>query len=488
MMRKPVVLALLVLLLSPVLALVSGAGPAQAQQAQPAFAATVFARLWNRTDSLVRSGQVNNRSWYWGPGPGVAGMEPYAQAPGGIRVVQYFDKARMEINNPGGDPTSPWYVTTGLLVVDMVSGRQQVGDAQFVTRTPAEIVVAGDANDPRAPTYASFRGVASLNNNNRAVKRIGAQVTSTINRAGQVGVDASKSQDAGGRIVAYNDIFGHNIPDAIWEFMNQAGTVNADGQLTVDRPVLNWIFTIGYPISEPFWARVQAAGKPTDVLIQLFERRALIYIPSYHAPWDVQMANVGTHYYQWLYGKTGGPAPISTPVPPPPTFVIPPGPATATATPGGPPPPPPSPPPPPAATNTPVPPAPPPPPPPATNTPVPPAPPPPPPPVATNTPAPPPPAQGPLTVSPPSGSKTTSFTFTGTGLRAGEQVVNWFVDPAGRFWYPNGGRTLTANASGQVTLTIVPNEVFSSVQPGNWTFHLHGISSSKDEVVTFAIQ
>jgi hypothetical protein len=88
MMRKPVVLALVVLLLSPVLALVSGAGPAQAQQAQPAFAATVFARLWNRTDSLVRSGQVNNRSWYWGPGPGVAGMEPYAQAPGGIRVVQ----------------------------------------------------------------------------------------------------------------------------------------------------------------------------------------------------------------------------------------------------------------------------------------------------------------------------------------------------------------------------------------------------------------
>jgi hypothetical protein len=486
MLRKPVVLALLALLLSPLAALFAGTGPAQAQQAQPAFAATVFARLWNRTDVLVRSGQVTNRSWYWGPGPGVAGMEPYAQAPGGMRVVQYFDKARMEINNPGGDPTSPWYVTTGLLVVDMVSGRQQVGDAQFTTRTPAEIVVAGDANDPRAPTYASFRGVSSLNNNNRAPKQIGAQVTSTINRAGQVGVDASKSQDAGGRIVAYNDIFGHNIPSAIWEFMNQAGTVNVDGQLTVDRPVLNWIFTIGYPISEPFWARVQAAGKPTDVLIQLFERRALIYIPSYRAPWDVQMANVGTHYYQWLYGKTGGPAPIGgglppqgTPVPPPPTFVVPPGPATATATPGGQPPPPPPPPPPPAATNTPAPP----PPPPATNTPGPP-----PPPAATNTPAPPPPAQGPLTANPTAGSKTTSFTFTGTGLQAGEQVVNWFVDPAGRFWYPNGGRTLTANGSGQVTLTIVPNEVFSSVQPGNWTFHLHGISSTKDEVVTFAIQ
>ena len=43
--------------------------------------------------------------------------------PGGSRLVQYFDKSRMEINNPGGDPTEPWYVTNGLLVVEMIAGR-----------------------------------------------------------------------------------------------------------------------------------------------------------------------------------------------------------------------------------------------------------------------------------------------------------------------------------------------------------------------------
>ena len=83
--------------------------------------------------------------------------------------------------------------------------------------------------------------------------------------------------------------------------MNAAGVVNADGQTVVDRPVMNWIFTVGYPITEAFWARVKIAGAPTDVLIQLFERRALVYVPSYRAPWNVQMANVGTHYFQWRY-------------------------------------------------------------------------------------------------------------------------------------------------------------------------------------------
>ncbi|HMA36459.1 MAG TPA: hypothetical protein VKY74_18525, partial [Chloroflexia bacterium] len=350
MLRKPAILVLLVLLVSP-LASFYRAAPARAEQG---FADPAFARLWDRTDSLVASNQVTNRSWYWGPGPGVAGQEPYAQAPGGMRRVQYFDKARMEINHPDADPNSPWYVTTGLLVEDMVSGQMQVGDAQFVNRGAATIVVAGDADDSHAPTYASFRGVTSLNNTNRAPRQLGARVTSTINRAGQAGVDVTKAQDDGARIIAYNDVFGHNIPSAIWEFMNQAGVVNVDGQPVVDRPVMNWIFTIGYPISEAYWARVKVAGQPTDVLIQLFERRVLVYIPSFRAPWNVQMANVGIHYYQWLYGANGGPPPAGTPVPtvpptnppptqrptpipPPPTFpvpTLPPSPAPPTATPG----------------------------------------------------------------------------------------------------------------------------------------------------------
>ena len=42
--------------------------------------------------------------------------EDYAGAPGGKRVVQYFDKSRMEINDPDSpDAGTIWFVTNGLL-------------------------------------------------------------------------------------------------------------------------------------------------------------------------------------------------------------------------------------------------------------------------------------------------------------------------------------------------------------------------------------
>src|SRR3954463_3455100 len=190
-MKKMAALALLTLIGSPLAFLLAPPSPAHAQRA---FASAAFTALWDRTDSLVANQVVTNRSWYWGPGPGVAGLEPYAQSPSGYRLVPYFDKARMEINHPDADPPSPWFVTTGLLVRDLVSGNMQVGDNQFIPRGAANIVVSGDANDTAAPTYASFARVASLNNNNRAAKQIGARVTATINRAGQVGADAAKSR------------------------------------------------------------------------------------------------------------------------------------------------------------------------------------------------------------------------------------------------------------------------------------------------------
>ena len=72
-------------------------------------------------------------------------MEEYKEAPGGKRLVQYFDKARMELNAPGGP------VTAGLLSVELITGRQQNGDATFVQRNPAMVTVAGDPdNDPNA--------------------------------------------------------------------------------------------------------------------------------------------------------------------------------------------------------------------------------------------------------------------------------------------------------------------------------------------------
>ena len=60
----------------------------------------------------------------------------YKNAPGGQRLVQYFDKSRMEINNPGGDQNSPFYVTNGLLAAELITGRMQVGEANFDSAAP----------------------------------------------------------------------------------------------------------------------------------------------------------------------------------------------------------------------------------------------------------------------------------------------------------------------------------------------------------------
>src|SRR3954470_686760 len=59
-----------------------------------AFASGLFERVWTRSDRPVAAG-VAARSWTWGPGSGPTLQEPFA---GGMRTVQYFDKARMEVN------------------------------------------------------------------------------------------------------------------------------------------------------------------------------------------------------------------------------------------------------------------------------------------------------------------------------------------------------------------------------------------------------
>src|SRR5436305_12038124 len=65
------------------------------------FANPAFKRIWNRTDYPVQQGKADY-SWVWGPQPFTNElMEWYTNSPGAHRSVQYFDKSRMEINDPG---------------------------------------------------------------------------------------------------------------------------------------------------------------------------------------------------------------------------------------------------------------------------------------------------------------------------------------------------------------------------------------------------
>ncbi|MEX2425275.1 MAG: hypothetical protein WD401_00790, partial [Thermomicrobiaceae bacterium] len=82
---------------------------------------------WARPDFPVSEGQTG-RTWMWGPGGyTTGGWEYYVDSPDEERFVQYFDKSRMEINDPDGDPSSPWYVTNGRLAWELMTGNIQIG-------------------------------------------------------------------------------------------------------------------------------------------------------------------------------------------------------------------------------------------------------------------------------------------------------------------------------------------------------------------------
>ncbi len=265
------------------------------------FADSAFERVWTRTDALVVSRDAA-RSWYWGPAPGMIVREPFAGLPGGSHLVQYFDKSRMEINDPNADRASKWFVTNGLLSVELISGRVQTGLSSFEQRPPAEIPLASDADDVTAPTYASFLPVSNTSRGDHpADDHTGTDVAATIDRAGNVGSDAGRAM-AATRLTHYEPKTKHNIPGVFWDFLNASGKVRESGGVVVGPLSDPWDFAVGLPISEAYWARVKIAGVQTDVLIQAYQRRVLTYVPSNAAQWQVQMGNIGQHYYQFRYG------------------------------------------------------------------------------------------------------------------------------------------------------------------------------------------
>jgi hypothetical protein len=290
-------------------------GPVGAAPAEQAggFVDPAFARVWTRTDDPVAAHQAT-RSWYWGPAPGRALFEVYNEGPGHIRQVQYFEKSRMEINDPYGDPTSKWFVTNGLLTVELVSGKVQTGNGSFVPNPsapaagPAEIPLASDADDANAPTYASFAGLANTPlGDHKVADRSGTVVQETVSRAGAV-TPATDFARYGVRYVRFEPLTGHNIPTVFWEFLNGRGPVRENGNLTNAQLSDPWFFTSGLPISEAYWARVKVAGQMQDVLIQCFERRVLTYVPTNAPAWQVQVGNIGAHYQQWRYPRGLPPA------------------------------------------------------------------------------------------------------------------------------------------------------------------------------------
>ncbi|MDQ3928040.1 MAG: hypothetical protein M3328_02710, partial [Chloroflexota bacterium] len=276
------------------------------------FADDAFKTLWMRTDELVDNGSVK-RSYFWGPTPGFRAYEEYAEGPSGQHLVQYFDKSRMEINNPNGNKADRFYVTNGLLTRELISGQMQVGNSKFVYRWPAEINLASDNDDMSAPTYASFRFVVNDYNSSR----IGQVIDDTISRAGTPSRDGRYST-YGVKYAQFEPATRHNIPDVFWQFLNQTGPVMENGKTVNARLNDPYFYATGYPIGEAFWASVKIAGVTnTAVLVQPYERRVLTYVPTAPQGFKVQMGNIGQHYYSWRYQDAGKPQVPATPPYPP---------------------------------------------------------------------------------------------------------------------------------------------------------------------------
>lgn len=271
--------------------------------AAPILADPAFSRVWERMDEPVVGGGVA-RSWFWGPEPVTGGRwERYIESPGNERLVQYLDKGRMEIIDPAGDSSASWYVTSGLLSRELISGRVQIGETRFLdTGAGAGVAVAGDPDNP-FPTYADLNRVVDQGQPDRT-----GDFATTVLLPDGASNRADAANDPLARLayyVSYTGPFGspvgYNIPEAFWRFMNQSGEISVNGERQLASPLFDWLYVFGYPISDPVWVQVRVGGAMQWVLVQPFERRVLTYTPANASAWQVEMGNVGQHYYRWRY-------------------------------------------------------------------------------------------------------------------------------------------------------------------------------------------
>ena len=264
--------------------------------------------LWNETDEDPLS-RPEYDTYIWGPksvkdkdGNDVQNFfvryEPYAEAPGGVREVAYFDKSRMEETNPGGDQSSEWFITNGLLGKELITGSLQLGDTKFEQHSPAQINVAGDLN-VKGVTFATFNNIDKDTGNTFLAPAVelepGTSITHTILPDGTV----IEGPGPGGVQIGgdYVPETGHNLAQPFWDFINSS---RSDGQKLFSNP----FYATGYPLTEPYWTKTIVGGVEKDVLVQVFERRVLTYTPSNSDAFKVEMGNIGRQYYQWRYGKT----------------------------------------------------------------------------------------------------------------------------------------------------------------------------------------
>lgn len=263
---------------------------------------TFMQQLWNPLDLPVAVNRDNpDRGYIWGPRPFYATYEPYAEgSQNGYRPVIYFDKSRME-NTAVKEPA---FLTNGLLVTEMVSGRMQMGDKNFVESKSSEVFVAGDLGSNVGPKFSVFKPLLAVNTN-----KDGGLLNQQLGKDGQP--KANPALDGFGvKATYFVKETKHFVGSVFLDYLNQKGSIGTLGGTPpsysygrTDSLFSPTFYATGYPITEPYWADVTVGGQTKQVLIQLFERRVLTFTPSNPDPYKVEMGNVGLQYFSWRYAR-----------------------------------------------------------------------------------------------------------------------------------------------------------------------------------------
>ncbi len=260
-------------------------------------------KVWERYDRPVAEGR-SDRSWTWGPVPNSGILrEAYATGKAATRAVQYWDKGRMEVNDPDADANNPWFVTGGLLPVELMFTRQQVGDDKYTRPRgadgwrPTESYVAAIGDPLSFPAYPDLQPLYESPGTISA-EEIGKPATDLFNPDLTVGSYTAFSSDPATFLVKGAN--NHGVPRAFVDFMNQQGAVYAGGRFSRAQ-VYDPLFVFGLPITPAVWVTTRIAGQARTVLFQVFERRLLTYNPLNQPAFRVEMGNVGQHYHTWRY-------------------------------------------------------------------------------------------------------------------------------------------------------------------------------------------
>jgi len=229
------------------------------------FADSRFGSVWHADESRIPD--------FWGPlstaSDGI--QEPYN---GGTRLVQYFDKGRMEVTNG--------QVTFGLLATQMVTGDIQQGDQSFRHLPPSLGKIAGDA-DGLGPSYRTIYDNRSQLLAPRDPKP-GQEISLLFDKSNTLIVSPNPASPSGPIANgAYDATTQHNVLAAFADYRARAG-----------------ISAIGLAISEPFAAYFTVGGVERAIAVQIFERRVLTYTEGNPPDFRVEMGNIGRHFFDWV--------------------------------------------------------------------------------------------------------------------------------------------------------------------------------------------